>query len=177
VLIVGGMLMWAPDASAHDRITGSTPADRAVISAAPSQVQMTFTDQVERIGVAVIVVGPDGVRVALGKPVVDGLAVTQDLAPLTVNGEYSVAYRVVSSDGHPISGKLRFTLALPSVSASVSGTAPVSVSASAMTAAPVSAPAATSVSGPVSWIIAIAVLGVVVLTWFGIARAVRSRRR
>ena len=41
--------------------------------------------------------------------------VTQTLAPLTRAGRYTVTYRVVSADGHPVSAALPFTYAPPGV--------------------------------------------------------------
>ncbi|CAB4845914.1 MAG: hypothetical protein F2911_08275 [Actinobacteria bacterium] len=174
VLVIAGNLLGAPGASAHDRMTGSTPADGSVVTAPPAQIRMTFTDEVVTIGVAVIVVGPDGVRVARGKPVVDGLAVTQGLVPLTVSGAYTVSYRVVSSDGHPISGKLRFTATLPPVASDASSSEPASVSVTEPGSAAATPPAAELGSGgALPWVVGLVVL----LALAGVSAVVLARRR
>ena len=63
---------------------------------------------------ATVVVDATGVRVALGKPTVMGSNVTQPPRAEMASGRYRVAYRVVSKDGHPVSGESGFTLALAS---------------------------------------------------------------
>lgn len=179
----------APSASAHDSITGSTPADGSTVTTAPTQVRLTFTDQVKGIGATVVVTDPAGAKVAAGKPSVDGLSVTQKLLPLTVSGRYTVAYRVVSSDGHPITGKLAFTAQLPtptvapppSESATPSASAAPSTSTSplagpsqsAIAASPVAATGDAGSSGSGAWLVA----GIGLLAALLAVGAVLVRRR
>jgi methionine-rich copper-binding protein CopC len=114
LLVVGALsVVAAPLASAHDSIVSSVPADKAALTTAPTVVTLTFTDEVNPLGTAVIVTDATGARVDSGTPSIDGIAVTQALDPLTASGRYTVAYRVVSADGHPITGKLSFTVTLP----------------------------------------------------------------
>ena len=54
--------------------------------------------------------GPAGDR---GAPLVEGATSTVALDGTRCNGAYTVAYRVVSSDGHPVQGSYSFTLAVP----------------------------------------------------------------
>jgi hypothetical protein len=62
--------------------------------------------------VKVAVRGPGGASATAGGPTVTGTVVHQPLGPLT-SRKYTVEYRVVSQDGHPVSGALSFTLVLP----------------------------------------------------------------
>jgi methionine-rich copper-binding protein CopC len=93
-----------------------TPSNGSTVSSAPSQVVLTFDEAVEPVGDAVVVTAPSGAKVGSGAPVVDGAVVTQQLVPLTEQGRYTVVYRVVSDDGHPVTGSLGFTLAATGVS-------------------------------------------------------------
>jgi hypothetical protein len=72
-----------------------------------------------------VVTGPDGSRATSGKPRVDAATVRQPLATGPA-GDYTVAYRVVSEDGHPVTGELTFT-----VSGGGSGSAPSESSSAA----------------------------------------------
>lgn len=101
-----GVLLASPAARAHDTLTGSTPSEGS-LGPAPEQVTLTFSGEVGQVGTAVEVTGPPGV-VSQGPPEVTGSTVTVTLAPDLPAGEYTVAWRVTASDGHPISGEFAF---------------------------------------------------------------------
>ncbi|MFD0664478.1 copper resistance CopC family protein [Thermocatellispora tengchongensis] len=54
--------------------------------------------------------GPGGDRADSGDPTVTADKVRQRVDPPQRPGRYTIAYRVVSADGHPITGELAFTL-------------------------------------------------------------------
>ncbi|RZS31256.1 hypothetical protein EV193_115135 [Herbihabitans rhizosphaerae] len=118
--------------AAHNVLTSSSPAADETVAAAPSRVTLTFNGPVENRLAEIAVLGPDGARGEAGKAVVEGAVVSAPLRPLAAPGKYTVNYRIVSGDGHPVSGTLAFTLA---------GGAPVAPVAAAPAAAPVPAPA------------------------------------
>lgn len=134
-LVLASPVALATPASAHDSLTGSTPADGSTVTTAPERVRLTFTDEVKELGLTVLVKDPSGASVTDGDPRIDGNAVLQPVAPLTAPGVYIVAYRVVSSDGHPINGRFTFTLDVPSPSPTPSETASETPSASASASA------------------------------------------
>ena len=115
LLLVGALLALVPagSASAHDVLVGSEPGDGAVLDAAPSQLVLSFAAEQLSVGAAVAVTGPDGASWAQGEPVVTGTTVTQALQPGLPSGPYSVQWRSVSGDGHPVDGTLAFSLDLP----------------------------------------------------------------
>jgi methionine-rich copper-binding protein CopC len=134
--LVGGLvalavlLLAAAPASAHTRLLSSTPADGSTVPTAPDQVTLLFAQHLLGLG-AVAVLGPDGANVAVGAPVLDGAAVTQRLASHRPAGVYRLSYRIVSADGHPVSGGVTFTAAgdvgsgsAPAMAVTPSGTAP-----------------------------------------------------
>ena len=102
-------LITAAPASAHNSLTGSSPEDGARLAAAPRVVELTFLASLKAGGVTVTIAGPDGVSAAGGQPTVAGRKVT---VPFRAGpaGLYTVAYAVASGDGHPVTGKVRFTL-------------------------------------------------------------------
>ncbi|GAB2869698.1 copper resistance CopC family protein [Streptomyces mayteni] len=101
----------APPASAHTGLTSSDPADGAELSTAPASVTLTFSDPMDAEYSQVAVTDADESSVTEGEPRVDGSLVTQPLAADVPPGRYAVAYRVVSADGHPVSGGLGFRVA------------------------------------------------------------------
>ncbi|MFE7565658.1 copper resistance protein CopC [Streptomyces sp. NPDC057539] len=104
-------LLWAsaPSASAHTELVSGSPAEGASIPSLPERVQLTFSDPMTQDYAKVAVTGPRGDAV-LGDPEVKGEVVSVRLAPASPPGRYEVGYRVVSADGHPVSGSLTFTV-------------------------------------------------------------------
>lgn len=113
------LFIAAPAASAHDRLVSSTPADGSTVSF-PKEITLTFNESVASVG-AVIVVKSGDQEWQNGIPKVDGRTVTQQLRTGPA-GSYTVAWRVTSADGHPISGQFTFTGTTPSTSSAASST-------------------------------------------------------
>lgn len=104
LLALGGL---AAPASAHASLVSSTPEADATLDALPDEVELVFSQDV-RAPAYVVVTGPDG-DVVDGSPEIDGTTVTQAVGGSTEGG-YTLAYRVISADGHPISGQIAFSV-------------------------------------------------------------------
>jgi methionine-rich copper-binding protein CopC len=110
VLTVGALLalvVTAPAASAHAVLVSSNPPSGATLAHPPSTVSLTFDENV-RAPAFVVVTGPGGVRVDDREAQILDATVTARLKPTAPAGAYTVAYRVVSSDGHPVEGQLTY---------------------------------------------------------------------
>ncbi|MET8054755.1 copper resistance CopC family protein [Streptosporangium sp. NPDC005286] len=148
---------FASPALAHDRLKSSDPAKGAKVESL-EEVKLTFTASV-RFPNVVVRSGDENHQD--GKPVVDGTVVTQKVKEDLPPGDYVIAYRVVSSDGHPIEGEIPFTLlgsASPSESASESASPSVAASESPVAAeSPVTAetPAGNAPSAALSPVAAV----------------------
>lgn len=118
----------AGPAFAHATLIGSNPAEGAVLQTAPSTVTLTFDDALAEFEPTVVVTGPDGNRYQSGPATIDGAELSSTVAPLTVAGAYTIAYRVVSHDGHPVEGEVHFELAPTAVTPT---SAPIGTAASA----------------------------------------------
>ncbi|MER6831501.1 copper resistance CopC family protein [Streptosporangium sp. NPDC000563] len=126
-------------AQAHNVLISSDPKDGTELATGPEKITLTF-DQPVRQGFAQIsVIGPDGTRWEEGKTTVDRAKVSVGVKPLGSAGEYAVGYRILSSDGHPVSSKITFTLTAPGPGASAQSSADP---AAATPAAPVASAAA-----------------------------------
>lgn len=113
LLLTGGI--WAAStgpAAAHDAFVGSDPAADSTLTEAPSFVSATFSADVVVLDGAVVlqVTGPTGDLISDGNPRVDGNTVTQPLVDHDAAGTYSVFWRIVGSDGHPIEGQFEYSL-------------------------------------------------------------------
>ena len=96
-------------AAAHTGLQSSTPADGETLTVAPDAVTLTFSSAVASEFAQIAVTGPDGESVTSGEATIDGAVVSRSVSA-SGNGAYVVAYRVVSDDGHPVSGQLTFIL-------------------------------------------------------------------
>jgi len=172
-LLVAGVALvapiaLAPAASAHDAFVGSTPKAGSTVTAAPTSVTVSFEEPPLAAGLAVAVTAPDKTLVTSGDPVLTGSDVVSALVPLTRSGTYTVAWRIVADDGHPVTGT--FTFALDLAGSGATGSAGPSSAASPS----VSLAAATEGSSTsASWIIA--GLGALLLLGVGVALAMRRR--
>jgi copper resistance protein C len=104
----------------HAQLLGSSPKDGSTV-ATVEQVVLTFNEDVDPTFVKVSVEGPEGSEAA-GKPAVSDREVTQALPADLPAGEHVVTYRVVSTDGHPVSGSVTFTSTQAPTSSSPSPT-------------------------------------------------------
>lgn len=110
LLLFAAFLLGAPAASAHDQLVGSDPAANATLDTAPDSVTLTYSADLTRIGNVVTVTDSHGTTVSQGETAVDGTHVTQKITPGAGDETYTVNWRVVSSDGHPIEGSYAFTV-------------------------------------------------------------------
>jgi copper resistance protein C len=111
VMLASVGLVWCGvPVQAHVDVVSSSPADGAVLASAPKEIVLTLSESALSGGTVLALTGPDGTPVSVEPTVVTGPVVSVALPPLTARGTYTVAYRVVSDDGHPVSGSIRFTV-------------------------------------------------------------------
>ncbi|RXZ40964.1 copper resistance CopC family protein, partial [Agromyces binzhouensis] len=96
-------------AFAHNTVIAISPDGEETVTEQPGVVWLETNDALlDAEGAAAMdVVGPDGRHYATQCATVDG-AIASVAAELGEPGEYTVVWRVVSADGHPISGEFGF---------------------------------------------------------------------
>ena len=99
-------------ADAHTHLVTISPALGATLTTPPSAVVLTFSEPLGTGFATVKVTDGTGRDVGAGSAQVAGAVVTQRLRTDLTSGPYAVAFRVVSSDGHPVADVSAFTLAL-----------------------------------------------------------------
>lgn len=182
-------LLPALPAQAHDRLTSSDPTSGASLESAPKEVELTFSADVQDVGGSVELVDGDGKAVSTASPVTEGSTVTTAVEDDLAAGDYTVRWRVVSSDGHAISGVIDFTVeedaaasssSSESPSAGASGTATESAGSSdEASTGQDGADASDSAdedSGPSVTVLLLGAAGVVIVL-AAVAALIRSRRR
>ncbi|MEU0443892.1 copper resistance CopC/CopD family protein [Streptomyces tendae] len=113
LLLLGG----AGPASAHAALSSTDPGDGAVLQRAPGHVTLTFSESVGLRDDSFRVLDPGGHRVRTGATGhAEGRSDTARVALPAGLGEgtYTVAWRVVSADSHPVSGAFTFSVGKPS---------------------------------------------------------------
>ncbi|MFD8337014.1 copper resistance CopC/CopD family protein [Streptomyces solisilvae] len=107
----------ASSASAHAALTSTDPADGSVVKTAPREVTLNFSEGVLLSGDSVRVLDPKGKRVDTGKTAHVGGKSSTAAAGLhsgLPDGTYTVAWKAVSEDSHPVSGAFTFSIGAPS---------------------------------------------------------------
>ncbi|NCL74057.1 copper resistance protein CopC [Rhodococcus sp. YH1] len=108
--VAAALLFAAGPAAAHSVVIASTPAPGEQIAQGPERVSLTFNEALQESFAALTVVGPDGNLWSKGDPLVEDATVSVAVGDLGPAGEYTIAYRVTSADGHPVTGTQVFTL-------------------------------------------------------------------
>ncbi len=175
-----GMLAGAAPAFAHTRLVSSDPPDGASLDSVPQRVSLTFNEPMQAGFATITVIGPNSTPYQSGEVTATGGTVAIPVAPLGPAGRYEIGYRVISEDGHPVTGSVGFQLTTPGPAAATPTPAPaVAVAASSSPPAPATAaaaPAATSADdngGPPVWPW---IVGGVVLIGAGAVAALRLGR-
>lgn len=99
-------------ASAHTALVSSDPAKDANLTKPPAAIVLTFSENINPAFATIVVSSADGRKWVSGSPQVDGPRLTAAVGPgRPATGVYTVGYRVVSTDGHPVTGSYTFTIA------------------------------------------------------------------
>jgi copper transport protein len=122
--------LFASPALAHAELVGMTPANGAQLIRPPTEVRMTFTESINLVDNGIRLVDHVGANVPTPQPTVSGRTVTWPMPPNLPEGPYIITWRVVSADGHPVSGASSFgvgTAAAGPGSVTGTGTAETSI--------------------------------------------------
>lgn len=110
-LAVVALLATAAPASAHNVLISTDPGKGASLETGPSQITLTFDAPVQGGDInQVSVLGPDKSQWTEGAVQIQSNVVTAPVRPLGPAGTYTVGYRILSADGHPVEGEYTFTL-------------------------------------------------------------------
>ena len=108
VLLALVSLATAVSAQAHSSQIGSTPQAGSVLDSPPSDVVVEFDTPLLDIGAAIVVRTADGTVVSTGAPRIERRTIAVSISPDAPTGAYTVAYRVVSQDGHTVESTFDF---------------------------------------------------------------------
>ncbi len=150
--VLVGLALLASTASsafAHAHLLRATPADGSVLATAPAAMDLEFSEPVVSVDGSSRLFGSGSGPVVLAASVQDR-AMTVMLPSALAEDVYAVSYRVVSADGHPISGAVAFRIG--------TGDAPVTSEGGPAT------PAATATDAVVALLTGLHYLGLLLFT-------------
>ncbi|GAA1275410.1 hypothetical protein GCM10009677_31080 [Sphaerisporangium rubeum] len=101
-------------AVAHNVLTGSDPKNGAMLKELPERATLTFDQPVRAEFAKLALTLPGGAALPVTGVEVRGSKVIAPLPPGGPAGAYAIGYQIVSNDGHPVTGTIRFTVAGPS---------------------------------------------------------------
>lgn len=178
--VLATMLTAAP-AWAHDELLSSSPAADEVLSSPPTDFRLTFSEELQASSTIAALTRDSGQAVEAPPFVVQEATIIQPFPVAAPSGRYTLAYRVASTDGHPIQGSVSFDLQIAPVVADSTSAAPSS-SASATTPAVSDAASSThedesSAHGDIIVPITIVGVGLVICAVIWLVSARRAARR
>lgn len=119
ILAVLFVFVGTVPAGAHAELESSNPADGASLKTAPKRVLLEFgEDLLDGANAVTATATASGQRLDLPDPVVKGATVSVAWPVSAAPGKYRVAFRVVSADGHPVTGNITFSYDQARVAAS-----------------------------------------------------------
>jgi len=105
-------LLSAPIASAHGEIVSTFPEQYTNATPIPTQVWIQFDGNLQTLDGQAIntiaVVDSTGLTVSFGDPIIEGGKISTKLSGQSAPGVFTVNYRIVSEDGHPVEGSYTF---------------------------------------------------------------------
>lgn len=118
------VMLTAAPAWAHDELLSSSPAADDVLSSPPADVRLTFSEELQASSTMAALTRDGGQAVEAPPFVVQEATIIQPFPAAAPSGRYTLAYRVASTDGHPIQGSVSFDLQVVPATADATTAAP-----------------------------------------------------
>ncbi len=110
ILMAATVFLPAGFAYAHSKAPKVTPADGSALAEAPKEVALTFEEAVRLTSLRLFDAADDEIALPAKRSLEAARERRIPLPPLGA-GRYRVEWRVLSADGHPVSGAFHFTIA------------------------------------------------------------------
>lgn len=134
------VLLPGTPAWAHTALVSSDPAEDATLRTAPTAVTLVFSQKLNPDFTTIVLSDAAAQRIPSSAPVVDDVKGTITIGRPLGNGVYTLAYRVVSLDGHTVQDSYTFTVADPALPAATAAVRPSTAAAPTAAAGGISAP-------------------------------------
>lgn len=111
-LTLATLMMTAAAAFAHAKLQTSTPADGTTVTAAPTELRLTYNEPVEVSMSTIKITGAGDTAVVADKVTADPAndkTLVQPL-PKLAPGDYRAQWNTMGHDGHHTKGEIHFTV-------------------------------------------------------------------
>jgi methionine-rich copper-binding protein CopC len=109
LIIATALFGLAVDVSAHTHLQSSTPADKSVVTSAPSQITLNFSEPTRLTALSIQKESAKEKHDVESLPKDASKAITVPVDALSP-GKYAVSWRAVGKDSHVMSGTFGFTV-------------------------------------------------------------------
>ena len=109
-IIILLLFLFPTMASAHTKLVSSNPSKGQVITEPMKQITLEFEEALEQLGT--IKLYKAGTATAVTNVSIKGNKLIADLPNGIENGDYKIEWKVVSEDGHPVTGQIPFKVQL-----------------------------------------------------------------
>jgi len=109
-IIILLLFLFPSMASAHTKLVSSNPSNGQIITEPIKQITLEFEEALEQLGT--IKLYKAGTATAVTNVQVKENKLIADLPNDLENGDYKIEWKVVSEDGHPVTGQIPFKVQL-----------------------------------------------------------------
>jgi methionine-rich copper-binding protein CopC len=112
IAALGAALLFPLLAAAHAHLESAQPAEGSVITALPDQFVLRFSEPAQLTSLSLLKAGVREPQKIASTPAPASTQINIP-APRLEPGSYELQYRVLSADGHIMSGSVHFKIAMP----------------------------------------------------------------
>jgi copper resistance protein C len=102
-------LMFPTITSAHTGLESSNPADGEVVKEELKEITLQYKTEIENLSTMKIV-KEDGQEVKLDSVIIQDKTMSGVLSRSLENGSYTIQWKIIGTDGHPIEGDIPFSV-------------------------------------------------------------------
>ncbi|WP_088071241.1 copper resistance CopC family protein [Gottfriedia luciferensis] len=107
------LFLFPTMASAHTKLVSSNPSNGQVVTEPINQITIEFEEALEKLGTVKLY--KTGAAATVANVSVKGNKLIADLPNSLENGDYKIEWKVISEDGHPVTGQIPFKVQLKQV--------------------------------------------------------------
>ena len=114
LIVIALFAVWTNVASAHTKLSKYTQADGEVLSTAPENVQLVYTESVRLLRADLLLIRDDAAeKLDIGfEPASTAAAQHSVDLPRLAKGQYRIEWAVMGADGHPVQGSFTFGIGM-----------------------------------------------------------------
>ena len=105
-------LAFPPSANAHDSLVKSSPVSKSIVAVMPTKIWLQFDGNLIQLAGQevnhIYLLDSRGNSIPILRTSVNGTRISATIKRISFAGKITMSWRVVSEDGHPVSGSIYF---------------------------------------------------------------------